>query len=378
MTEHSAPRRVGRRVAIALALVILAAGGGFLWLQHYYDAPGPAPHAVRVHVQAGDTLHLVFARLGRLGALAHPRVLELYLRLMGRAPRMEIGVYDIPAYSSPAQIVRMFKEGRVVLDKLTVVEGATFAQFLAELDADRDIEPTLRGASDAAVMAALGHPTEQPEGRFFPDTYSFSPGTTDLTVLRMAYDKMTAELARVWRTRSRGLPLHDAYQALILASMIEKETGVADERARIASVFVARAIHLDNLIRPALAAGTWVVSDRFTDATRAYQGGGRGVDAAWIETIAARVHAGLVPDCTLLLDLPVAVGLARARARRAEADRIEVETEAFFARVRAGYLALEQREPQRIRRIDATAPVEAVQDQIRAALAPWLTGSLNP
>ena len=240
MTEHSAPRRVGRRVAIALALVILAAGGGFLWLQHYYDAPGPAPHTVRVHVQAGDTLHLVFARLGRLGALAHPRVLELYLRLMGRAPRMEIGVYDIPAYSSPAQIVRMFKEGRVVLDKLTVVEGATFAQFLAELDADRDIEPTLRGASDAAVMAALGHPTEQPEGRFFPDTYSFSPGTTDLTVLRMAYDKMTAELARVWRTRSRGLPLHDAYQALILASMIEKETGVADERARIASVFVNR------------------------------------------------------------------------------------------------------------------------------------------
>jgi dTMP kinase len=143
-------------------------------------------------------------------------------------------------------------------------------------------------------------------------------------------------------------------------------------------MFAARAIHLDNLIRPALAAGTWVVSDRFTDATRAYQGGGRGVDAAWIETIAARVHAGLVPDCTLLLDLPVAVGLARARARRAEADRIEVETEAFFARVRAGYLALEQREPQRIRRIDATAPVEAVQDQIRAALAPWLTGSLNP
>ena len=143
-------------------------------------------------------------------------------------------------------------------------------------------------------------------------------------------------------------------------------------------MFAARAIHLDNLIRPALAAGDWVVSDRFTDATRAYQGAGRGVDGAWIETIATRVHAGLVPDCTLLLDLPVAVGLARARARRGQADRIEAETEAFFERVRAGYLALEQREPQRIRRIDATASVPAVQAQVRAALAPWLTGAGRP
>jgi UPF0755 protein len=240
MSEGSAVRRGARIGAVVLVLAVLGAGSGALWLRHYYGAPGPVPHTVRVRVQAGDTLHLVFARLGRLGALTYPRALELYLRLTGRAPRMEIGVYDIPAYSSPAQIVRMFEEGRVVLDKLTVVEGATFAQFRAELDADRDIVPTLRGASDATVMAALGHPTEQPEGRFFPDTYSFSPGTTDLTVLRMAYDKMAAELASVWQTRGRNLPLHDAYQALILASMIEKETGVADERARIASVFVNR------------------------------------------------------------------------------------------------------------------------------------------
>jgi len=157
--------------------------------------------------------------------------------------------------------------------------------------------------------------------------------------------------------------------------VLERGREQVSAEAETLLMFAARAIHLDNLIRPALAAGEWVVSDRFTDATRAYQGAGRGVDGAWIEAIAARVHAGLTPDCTLLLDLPVSVGLSRARARRGEADRIEAETEAFFERVRAGYLALAQREPARIRRIDAAAPVAAVQAQVRAALAPWLTAA---
>ena len=157
--------------------------------------------------------------------------------------------------------------------------------------------------------------------------------------------------------------------------VLERGREQVSAEAETLLMFAARAIHLDNLIRPALAAGEWVVSDRFTDATRAYQGAGRGVDGAWIEAIATRVHAGLAPDCTLLLDLPVSVGLARARARRGAADRIEAETEAFFERVRAGYLVLEQREPERIRRIDAAAPVAAVQAQVRAALAPWLTST---
>jgi dTMP kinase len=143
-------------------------------------------------------------------------------------------------------------------------------------------------------------------------------------------------------------------------------------------MFAARAIHLDNLVRPALAAGEWVVSDRFTDATRAYQGGGRGVDMAWIDTLAARVHGDLAPICTLLLDVPVRLGLSRARARQGAQDRFEAETEAFFERVRAEYLALARREPERILLIDASGPVAAVQEQIAAALRPRLTspGSL--
>jgi dTMP kinase len=133
-------------------------------------------------------------------------------------------------------------------------------------------------------------------------------------------------------------------------------------------MFAARGIHLENLIRPALARGEWIVCDRFTDASRAYQGGGRGVDPAWIESLAAEVQGGLQPDCTLLLDLPVPLGLERARSRRGAADRFEEETQAFFERVRAAYLELARREPRRIRLIDASVPLEAVSGQVEAVL----------
>jgi UPF0755 protein len=136
--------------------------------------------------------------------------------------------------------MRMFEEGRVVLDQMTVVEGVRFADFRRELDAQPEVAHTLRGKTDAEVMSALGHAGESPEGRFFPDTYRFAPGTSDLTILAMAYDRMAALLAKAWEQRGDGLPFDNPYQALIMASIVEKETGVADERARIAGVFINR------------------------------------------------------------------------------------------------------------------------------------------
>jgi dTMP kinase len=152
--------------------------------------------------------------------------------------------------------------------------------------------------------------------------------------------------------------------------VLERGSESLSATAETLLMFAARDIHLENLIRPALARGDWVVCDRFTDATRAYQGAGRGVDAAWIEQLAARVHGGLEPALTLLLDLPVQMGLTRAKSRRDGAsDRFEAETSAFFERVRAGYLDLARREPRRIEVIDAAAPLEAVQRQIAAVLS---------
>ena len=135
-------------------------------------------------------------------------------------------------------------------------------------------------------------------------------------------------------------------------------------------MFAARAFHLDEVIRPALDAGCWVICDRFSDATVAYQGGGRRADKGWIRSLRAAVHADLEPDLTLLLDAPVEVGLNRIRTR--EPDHFERENRDFFARVRAAYLELARDEPHRIKLIDATPSLPEVESRISGHLAAFL------
>lgn len=132
-------------------------------------------------------------------------------------------------------------------------------------------------------------------------------------------------------------------------------------------LFAARAEHVARVIRPALEAGHWVVCDRFTDATYAYQGGGRGQPLDWIAELEHRVHGGLQPDRTILLDAPVSLGLERARGRGA-ADRFEQETAAFFERVRAVYRERAGAEPERFRVVDASAALADVEGAVRRAL----------
>jgi dTMP kinase len=168
---------------------------------------------------------------------------------------------------------------------------------------------------------------------------------------------LQAELARrglsVLLTREPGgTPLAEQLRALLLKAGSESINPVTEALL----MFAARALHLDHAIRPALAAGRWVICDRFTDASYAYQGAGRGVSAALLDQLAAAVHADLWPARTLLLDLPVASGLARARARAAAPDRFESEQQQFFERVRAGYLQRAALDPRRIRVIDARLP----------------------
>lgn len=152
-----------------------------------------------------------------------------------------------------------------------------------------------------------------------------------------------------------GTPLAERIRALVLEHGDEQ----LSPEAETLLMFAARRIHVDNLIRPALARGEWVLCDRYTDATRAYQGGGRGVSAALIEALANAVHADVQPDLTLLLDLPVPVGMARAAARRGVKDRFESESIGFFERVRARYLELANAE-RRIVLVDASQPLAAV------------------
>lgn len=162
-----------------------------------------------------------------------------------------------------------------------------------------------------------------------------------------------------------GTPLAEALRALVLQPR-DEPIGVT---AELLMIFAARASHVADLIAPALGRGRWVICDRFTDATEAYQGAGRGVDPATIRQLAGIAHPGLAPDLTLLLDAPPGVALQRAAARGQHPDRFDAEDEAFFERVRHGYLAIAGREPGRVRVIDATAPEAAVAAAIARELA---------
>lgn len=203
-----------------------------------------------------------------------------------------------------------------------------------------------------------------PQGLFI--TLEGIEGAGKSTVARWVREWLDRRAIRVTLTREPGgTALAERVRQVVLERGEERLSPVTETLL----MFAARGIHVDNLIRPALARGDWVVCDRFTDATLAYQGGGRGIDPSWIESLASLVQAGLRPDCTLLLDLPVPQGLERARSRHAAAtDRFEAEAQAFFERVRAAYLELASREPKRIRVIDASVPLEAVERQVAAVL----------
>jgi len=191
-------------------------------------------------------------------------------------------------------------------------------------------------------------------------------GAGKSTVARAIGDWLRARGMRAILTREPGgTPLAERVRQIVLERGAERLTAATEALL----MFAARGIHVENLILPALERGECVVCDRFTDASRAYQGAARGIDPAWIESLASQVQGGLEPDCTLLLDLPVPVGLERARSRHAGAtDRFEAEAQAFFERVRTGYLELARQEPGRIHVIDAAAPLGAVERQVVAVL----------
>jgi len=189
-------------------------------------------------------------------------------------------------------------------------------------------------------------------------TLEGSEGVGKTTQIAAVCDYLRDRGIPVLATREPGgTPVGEQIRAILLG---QQEIAAATE---LLLLYAARAQHLVEVIRPALARGQWVVCDRFADASFAYQGGGRGVAGEFLAALQLQVLQGLQPDLTLLLDAPVAVGLARAR-RRGAADRFEQETVAFFERVRGAYLQLAEADPQRFRVIDASAPA----DQVRAAI----------
>jgi dTMP kinase len=194
-------------------------------------------------------------------------------------------------------------------------------------------------------------------------------GVGKSTQLARLEDTLLARGLDVVVTREPGgTPLAEQIRALVLHNRSEP----MPDAGELMLMFAARAVHTENLIRPALARGAFVLCDRYTDATYAYQGGGRGIDDALIDPLATLAQRGLWPALTVLLDAPVGPSLERARARTGKTDRIEGEAVAFFERVRARYLQRAAREPERIKVVDATGSRDEVGARIEAWVRPLL------
>jgi UPF0755 protein len=194
----------------------------------------------RVILARGETLATLASELGERGIVRDPLRLQAYGRISGRANRLQAGEYRLtPGMDVDAMLTAM-ETGEVVEYRLTVVEGWRFSEMLEAIREHDAVETRLADAQPALIMDRIGADGDEPEGRFLPQTYHFPRGTTDEALLRRAHRAMEEVLADAWAERQEGLPLDSPYEALILASIIEKETSLAAERRRIAGVFVRR------------------------------------------------------------------------------------------------------------------------------------------
>jgi UPF0755 protein len=229
-------------LAITLLVTVIAAvtAAAALWAVRELDRPGPNPDERRIEVTPGSSLRVALQTAAEAGTLRHPRLLEYYSRAQRPARRITAGRYALPPGITPRALLGQLEDGRVVLESITFIEGSRYADLRRTLAGHPEVAQTLSDVDDASLMSRLGLPGVHPEGRFFPDTYKFAAGTSDVELLRLAVERMRGELDAAWRERAADLPLKSADELLTLASIVEKESAREDERDRIAGVFVSR------------------------------------------------------------------------------------------------------------------------------------------
>lgn len=231
--------RLLKRLVSAVLLALVVAGGlGWWWLDRPLPLSAEAP--LLVEVPPGSSARGVAQRLSRAGVGLPPLVLEAWFRLSGQAQDIKAGVYEVPAGFTPNQLLRRLVSGDQALFSVAIIEGWTYRQVFDVLRRHPDLTPDLQGLSDAQIMGLIGKPGVHPEGRFFPDTYRVARKAPASSVLRQAAAAMDDQLAQAWARRSPETPLRTPEEALILASIVEKETGLASDRPEIAGVFVNR------------------------------------------------------------------------------------------------------------------------------------------
>lgn len=229
-----------RAATITLAILVVLTLAAYQWAEHYLHSPLRLRESVVISVAAGTSFAGVARDLAGNGVLQHPQLLTAYARLRGEARRIRAGEYQIQPDTTPAGLLDQLVRGEVLLREITIVEGWTVREMLAALARSPYLSHSLEGVAVTDLMARVGEPGPHPEGQFFPDTYRFARGTSDLEILRKAHEAMRMRLDEAWSSRTDLVPFSDPYQALILASMVEKESALPTERTRIAGVFVRR------------------------------------------------------------------------------------------------------------------------------------------
>lgn len=229
--------------SLLLIVVVAAAGAAYMvrstlaWLHSPIAA---LTQSQSYEIPKGMSFSALARDLGTRGLIESPEVLIAWARLTGQGKNLKAGEYELLPGMSPQALLDLFVSGRVMLHSITFIEGSTFEDIRKALARHPDIRQELGKATPAEIMTRLGAPGRHPEGLFFPDTYRFAKQTSDLDVLRMAYERMQKELEVAWASRAPDLPLSSAYEALILASIIEKETAQEAERSKISGVFIER------------------------------------------------------------------------------------------------------------------------------------------
>ncbi|OJW45298.1 MAG: aminodeoxychorismate lyase [Thiobacillus sp. 65-1059] len=227
-----------KRLALFAGLAVLAAAGGLAWYANQPLRIEPLPKTI--NVVPGTHLRSLSAMLEREGVIGNAQLFWLLGRVLGKAGTLKVGVYRLDRPLTPLELYAKIQRGEVSQAIVQFIEGWNWREVRAALAAQPLLKNDSAGMSDAELLQAIGAQESHPEGLLFPDTYFYAPHTSDLGVLRRAYRLQHEKLLAAWETRAAGLPYRTPYEALIMASIVEKETGAAFERPQIAGVFLNR------------------------------------------------------------------------------------------------------------------------------------------
>jgi UPF0755 protein len=228
-----------RKLIVTGVIVAIAAGGGFQWWSKQPITPAGAPE-IPFAIAQGSGVAGATQQMATAGVPVNPFLFGVLARVTGKAGRIKAGSYELKPETTPRRLLTQIVRGEFAQESLTIIEGWTFRQMRQAIDTAPNLKHETAQLSDQELLAQVDPGYKAPEGLFFPDTYLFAKGASDLSIYKQAHEMMMKRLKAAWDKRDPGLPYTDPYQALIMASLVEKETGQKNERAMIAGVFVNR------------------------------------------------------------------------------------------------------------------------------------------